>query len=89
VLQNLSPVATAALGRALAGVALLSADLKFGKVLLQIKRRWSRSERSLPKETTKDACGETVHNPHVFLEPENKKLPVGKARRKKRFYLCG
>ncbi len=35
-IQGLSPVASAALGRALAGVALLSADLKIGKILLQI-----------------------------------------------------
>jgi|GEM_PF-6912741 len=35
-LQGLSPIASAALGRALAGIALLSADLKTGKILLQI-----------------------------------------------------
>jgi molecular chaperone Hsp33 len=78
VLQNLSPVATAALGRALAGVALLSADLKFGKVLLQIKGDGPIGE-ILAEGDHEGRLRGTVHNPHVFLEPENKKLPVGKA----------
>ena len=84
VLQDLSPVATAALGRALAGVALLSADLKIGKVLLQIKGDGPIGEILAEGDHEGNLRG-TVHNPHVFLEPENKKLPVGKAVGKKGF----
>ena len=78
VLQNLSPVASAALGRALAGVALLSADLKFGKVLLQIKGDGPIGE-ILAEADYRGYLRGTVQNPYVFLQPENKKLPVGKA----------
>ncbi|MGC8966683.1 MAG: Hsp33 family molecular chaperone HslO [Caldimicrobium sp.] len=76
--QNLSPIATAALGRALAGVALLSADLKFGKILLQINGGGPLGEILAEADYQGNLRG-LVKNPQVHLPPENKKLPVGKA----------
>lgn len=77
-LQGLSPVASAALGRALAGVALLSGDLKIGKVLLQINGGGPLGE-ILAEGNWEGYLRGTVRNPEVHLKPENKKLPVGKA----------
>jgi len=76
--QSLSPIATAALGRALAGVALLSADLKFGKILLQINGGGPLGEILAEADYQGNLRG-LVKNPQVYLPPENKKLPVGKA----------
>lgn len=76
--QGLSPVATAALGRALAGVALLSADLKFGKILIQINGGGPLGEILAEADYQGNLRG-LVKNPQVHLPPENKKLPVGKA----------
>ncbi|MGB9762350.1 MAG: Hsp33 family molecular chaperone HslO [Caldimicrobium thiodismutans] len=76
--QSLSPIATAALGRALAGVALLSADLKFGKILLQINGGGPLGEILAEADYQGNLRG-LVKNPQVHLPPENKKLPVGKA----------
>ncbi|MCS7278764.1 MAG: Hsp33 family molecular chaperone HslO [Thermodesulfobacteriaceae bacterium] len=81
-LQGLSPVASAALGRALAGVALLSGDLKIGKVLLQINGGGPLGE-ILAEGNWEGYLRGTVRNPEVYLKPENKKLPVGKAVGKK------
>ncbi len=78
VLQGLSPVATAALGRAMAGVALLSADLKFGRILLQIKGDGPLGE-ILAEATHEGYVRGTVQNPSVYLPQEGRKLPVGKA----------
>ncbi len=77
-LQNLSPVATAALGRALAGASLLSADLKFGRVFIQIIGNGPLREVLAEADYQGNLRG-MVRNPQVYLEPENKKLPVGKA----------
>lgn len=77
-LQNLSPIATAALGRALAGASLLSADLKFGRVFIQIIGNGPLREILAEADYQGNLRG-MVRNPHVYLEPENKKLPVGKA----------
>jgi len=77
-LQGLSPVASAALGRALAGVALLSADLKTGKILLQINGGGPLGEILAEGNCQGDLRG-TVRNPNVYLEIKNKKLPVGEA----------
>lgn len=76
--QGLSHVATAALGRALAGVALLSADLKFGKILIQINGGGPLGEILAEADYQGNLRG-LVKNPSVYLPPENKKLPVGKA----------
>lgn len=81
-LQGLSPVSSAALGRALAGVALLSGDLKIGKILLQIIGNGPLGEILAEGDFRGNLRG-TVRNPQVYLEPENKKLPVGKAVGKK------
>lgn len=83
-LQNLSPVATAALGRALAGVALLSADLKFGKVFMQIKGDGPLKE-ILAEANHEGHLRGMVRNPQVDLPPKNKKLPVGLAVGQKGF----
>ena len=77
-LQNLSPIASAALGRALAGVALLSADLKTGKILLQINGGGPLGE-ILAEGNYKGELRGTVKNPYVYLEIKDKKLPVGEA----------
>ncbi|MCS7149796.1 MAG: Hsp33 family molecular chaperone HslO [Caldimicrobium sp.] len=77
-LQKLSPVATAALGRALAGAALLSADLKFGRVFLQISGDGPLGEILAEASASGDLRG-MVRNPAVFLPVNEKKLPVGKA----------
>lgn len=77
-LQNLSPVASAALGRALAGVALLSGDLKTGKVLIQINGKGPLGE-ILAEGDYQGYLRGTVQNPQVYLDPVDKKLPVGKA----------
>lgn len=77
-LQGLSPVASAALGRALAGVALLSGDLKIGKILFQINGGGPIGEILVEGDYKGNLRG-TVRNPEVCLKPENKKLPVGKA----------
>lgn len=82
--QNLSPVATAALGRALAGVALLSADLKFGKILIQINGGGPLGEILAEADYQGNLRG-LVKNPQVYLSPENKKLPVGRAVGKEGF----
>ncbi|MDF2953785.1 MAG: Redox-regulated molecular chaperone [Thermodesulfobacterium sp.] len=83
-LQALSPIASAALGRALAGVALLSADLKTGKILLQINGGGPLGE-ILAEGNWKGELRGTVKNPHVYLEIKSKKLPVGEAVGKKGF----
>ncbi len=75
-LQGLSPLATAALGRALAGVALLSSDLKTGKVLLQINGGGPLGEIIAEGDFQGNLRG-TVQHPEVYIEPQNKKLPVG------------
>jgi len=77
-IQGLSPVASAALGRALAGVALLSADLKTGKILLQINGGGPLGE-ILAEGNYQGNLRGTVRNPNVYLEIKNKKLPVGEA----------
>ncbi len=77
-LQNLSPLASAALGRALAGVALLSADLKVGKITLQINGGGPLGE-ILAEGDYKGNLRGTLKNPQVYLEIKNKKLPVGEA----------
>lgn len=77
-LQNLSPVASAAIGRAIAGVALLSGDLKTGKVLLQINGKGPLGEILAEGDHQGNLRG-TVQNPQVYLDPIDKKLPVGKA----------
>ncbi|WP_068516656.1 Hsp33 family molecular chaperone HslO [Caldimicrobium thiodismutans] len=82
--QSLSPVAVAALGRALAGVALLSADLKIGKILLQINGGGPLGEILAEADYQGNLRG-LVKNPQVYLPPENKKLPVGKAVGKEGF----
>jgi len=76
--QGLSPVASAALGRALAGVALLSADLKIGKILLQINGGGPLGEILAEGDYQGNLRG-TVQHPEVYLDPVNKKLPVGQA----------
>lgn len=76
--QNLSPVATAALGRALAGAALLSADLKLGKIIIQINGGGPLGVILAEADYQGNLRG-LVKNPWIFLPPENKKLPVGKA----------
>jgi len=75
-LQGLSPVATAALGRALAGVALLAADLKVGWVMLQINGGGPLGEVIAEGDAEGNLRG-TVQNPSVTLPPKDKKLPVG------------
>ncbi len=77
-LQGLSPIASAALGRALAGVALLSADLKTGKILIQINGGGPLGE-IVAEGNYKGELRGTVRNPHVYLEIKGKKLPVGSA----------
>ncbi|PMP66942.1 MAG: Hsp33 family molecular chaperone HslO [Thermodesulfobacterium geofontis] len=77
-LQGLSPVASAALGRALAGVALLSADLKTGKILLQISGGGPLGEILAEGDYQGNLRG-TVRNPDVYLKIKGKKLPVGEA----------
>lgn len=77
-IQGLSPIASAALGRALAGVALLSADLKIGKILLQISGGGPLGEILAEGDYQGNLRG-TVRNPEVYLEIKNKKLPVGEA----------
>lgn len=83
-LQGLSPIATAALGRAMAGACLLSADLKFGRIFLQIKGD-GPLEEILAEATASGALRGMVKNPAVFLPLESKKLPVGKAVGQKGF----
>lgn len=75
-LQGLSPTATAALGRALAGVALLAADLKSGRVLLQINGGGPLGEILAEGDAEGNLRG-TVTNPWVHREPQNGKLAVG------------
>jgi len=82
--QALSPIATAALGRAMAGAALLSADLKFGKILIQIQGNGPLQEILAEADYQGNVRG-LVKNPSVFLLPENRKLPVGKAVGKEGF----
>jgi len=82
--QVLSPIATAALGRAMAGAALLSADLKFGKILIQIQGNGPLQEILAEADYQGNVRG-LVKNPSVFLPPENRKLPVGKAVGKEGF----
>ncbi len=77
-LQGLSPVATAAVGRALAGVAMLAVDLKEGKVLLQIQGDGPLKE-IIAEGDAKGNLRATVRNPWVEIPPEKGKLPVGKA----------
>jgi molecular chaperone Hsp33 len=77
-LQGLSPIASAALGRALAGIALLSADLKTRKMLLQINGNGPLGE-ILAEGNYKGELRGTVRNPNVYLEIKGKKLPVGEA----------
>lgn len=77
-LQGLSPIASAALGRALVGVALLSADLKTGKILLQINGGGPLGEILAEGDYQGNLRG-TVRNPDVYLEIKGKKLPVGEA----------
>jgi molecular chaperone Hsp33 len=77
-IQGLSPVASAALGRALAGVALLSADLKTGKILIQINGGGPLGEILAEGDYQGNLRG-TVQHPDVNIKPTDKKLPVGKA----------
>lgn len=77
-IQDLSPLASAALGRALAGVALLSADLKFGKIFMQIQGNGPLREILVEADWQGHLRG-LVQNPQVYLPPVNKKLPVGEA----------
>ncbi len=77
-LQGLSPVASAALGRTLAGVAMLSADLKVGKVLIQINGRGPLGELIAEGDHQGNIRG-TVQHPDVHIPIKEKKLPVGKA----------
>jgi molecular chaperone Hsp33 len=76
-LQGLSPVVTAAVGRALAGVAMLAADLKKGKVLLQIQGGGPVKE-IIAEGDAEGNLRATVRNPWVEIPPEKGKLPVGK-----------
>jgi len=77
-LQGLSPVASAALGRALAGAALLSADLKIGKIFIQINGKGPLGEILAEGDYQGNLRG-TVQHPDVYIEIRDKKLPVGKA----------
>ncbi len=77
-LQGLSPTATAALGRALAAAALLAADLKTGRVMLQINGGGPLGEIIAEGDAEGNLRG-TVQHPHVHLEPREGKLAVGAA----------
>ncbi|HFC98273.1 MAG TPA: Hsp33 family molecular chaperone HslO [Thermosulfurimonas dismutans] len=77
-LQGLSPTATAALGRALAGAALLAADLKTGRVMLQINGGGPLGEILAEGDAEGNLRG-TVQHPEVHLEPREGKLAVGAA----------
>ncbi|OAQ21689.1 Hsp33 family molecular chaperone HslO [Thermosulfurimonas dismutans] len=77
-LQGLSPTATAALGRAIAGVALLAADLKAGRVMLQINGGGPLGEILAEGDAEGNLRG-TVANPWVHPEPQAGKLAVGAA----------
>jgi len=77
-LQGLSPTATAALGRAIAGVALLVADLKTGRVMLQINGGGPLGEILAEGDAEGNLRG-TVANPWAHPEPQAGKLAVGVA----------
>jgi len=77
-LQGLSPVVCAALGRAIAGVAMLASDLKEGKILLQIQGNGPIKE-ILAEGDANGNLRATVRNPWVDIPPQDKKLPVKKA----------
>ncbi len=83
-LQRLSPTATAALGRALAGVALLAADLKTGRVMLQINGGGPLGEILAEGDAEGNLRG-TIQRPQVHLEPRDGKLAVGAAVGKEGF----
>lgn len=85
-LQQLSPIATAALGRALSAVALLSGDLKMGRVMLQITGDGPLKEILAEADYRGNIRG-LVRNPNVILPLKNDKLPVGDAIGKNGFLV--
>ncbi|RUM87879.1 MAG: Hsp33 family molecular chaperone HslO [Thermodesulfatator sp.] len=83
-LQGLSPTAAAALGRALAAAALLAADFKAGRVMLQINGGGPLGEILAEGDAEGNLRG-TVQRPWVHPEPRGGKLSVGEAVGRKGF----
>ncbi len=73
-----SPTATAALGRALTAAALLGADLKTGRVMIQINGGGPLGEIIAEADAEGNVRG-LVQRPHIHLTPQKGKLLVGQA----------
>ncbi len=77
-LQGLCPVASAALGRALAGVGMLASELKTGRISIQINGGGPLGEVFAEGDAEGNLRG-TVKNPCPDVKIDGKKLPVGLA----------
>ncbi len=77
-LHHTAPTATAALGRVLTAAALLGADLKTGRVLIQINGGGPLGELLAEADASGNIRG-LVQRPHVHLTPQKGKLLVGQA----------
>lgn len=73
-----APTATAALGRALTAAALLGADLKTGRVMIQINGGGPLGEILAESDAEGHVRG-LVQRPHIHLTPRGGKLLVGQA----------
>jgi len=73
-----APTATAALGRALTAAALLGADLKTGRVMIQINGGGPLGEILAEADAQGNVRG-LVQRPHIHLTPQKGKLLVGQA----------
>ncbi len=73
-----APTATAALGRALTAAALLGADLKTGRVMIQINGGGPLGEILAEADAEGNVRG-LVQRPHIHLTPQKGKLLVGQA----------
>ncbi len=79
-----TPTATAALGRALTAAALLSLDLKTGRVMLQINGGGPLGEILAEADAEGNVRG-LVQRPNIHLTPQKGKLLVGQAVGKEGF----
>ena len=77
-LHHTTPTATAALGRVLTAAALLGADLKTGKVLIQINGGGPLGEILAEADALGNIRG-LIQRPHIHLTPQKGKLLVGQA----------
>ncbi len=73
-----APTATAALGRALTAAALLGADLKTGRLMIQINGGGPLGEILAEADAQGNVRG-LVQRPHIHLTPQKGKLLVGQA----------